>query len=170
MGLGYLRNFLRGAVPTMRALDETGWLLEFVTGGFGGSQSGPHLRQWHAPTQVWRRSGVLREHVMAGHSGWYMELRSYGSRAFRGWARPPLSCVEGPSEGARGFTPSSLTQTSSEESRGATAVHGCDGWTVRDPHQRSRWGISAQKGRPASSWSWQPPSADVKAPRRGGMR
>ena len=30
--LGYSRSFLRGAVSAMRALDEMGWLPEFVTG------------------------------------------------------------------------------------------------------------------------------------------
>ena len=31
-GLGYSRSFLRGAVSTMRTLEEMGWLPEFVTG------------------------------------------------------------------------------------------------------------------------------------------
>ena len=30
-GLGYSRSFLRGAVSALRALEEMGWLLEFVT-------------------------------------------------------------------------------------------------------------------------------------------
>ena len=31
-GLGYSKSFLRGAVSAMRALEEMGWLPEFVTG------------------------------------------------------------------------------------------------------------------------------------------
>ena len=72
------------------------------------------IRQQHAPTRVWRSSGVSREHVMAGLSARHMEWRSYHSHAYCGWARQPPSDVVGHAEGAWGFTPLSVTHTSSE--------------------------------------------------------
>ena len=96
---------------------------------------------------------------MAGHSGRHMGWQPYRSRAYCGWARQPPSDVAGPAQRAWDLTPLSVTHTSSAGSWGATAGRGCNGWTERNPHQRSRWHTSALKGRPTSKCSWRPPSA-----------
>ena len=133
-------------------------------------KSGPRPRRWHALARDWRSSGISRGRVMVGHSGRYTEWRSYRSPACYGWARQPLSGVEGPAARDWGFTPSSVTHTSSEGGWGATVGRGCDGWTVRGPRPRSHWRIFARKGPPTSRWSWQPPSAAAKVPMRDGTR
>ena len=43
-------------------------------------------------------------------------------------------------------------------------------WLDREGSTSARRHTSVHKGPPTSRWSWQMPSADVKAPTRGGMR
>ena len=74
---------------------------------------------------------------MAGRSGRHMGWQSYHSRAYCGWARQPPSDVAGPAQEVMVFTPLSVTHTSSAGSWEAAAARGYDGWTERDPHQRS---------------------------------
>ena len=167
---GVFQEFPQGAVLAMRALEDMGSLPEFVTG------------------RVWSCAKWATSKAVARPYAGVEELRSFAracdARAqwtVYGIAVLSFTCLlrvgeaapirrGAPAEGAWGFTPSSVTNTSSEGSRGATVGHGCDGSTMRDPNQRSRWRTSAQKGRPTTVWSWQPPSADVTAPTPGGMR
>ena len=138
-GLGYSRSFLRGAVSALRALEEMGWLPEFVTGKvwrcakWSTSQAVARL---YGAEELWS-SGLSRWRVMTGHGGRCMEWPSYRSPACYGWARQPPSSVEGPKARDWGFTPSSVTHISSGGGWGATAGRGCDGWTVRGPRPRS---------------------------------
>ena len=88
-GLGYSRSFLKGAVLAMWALQEMGWLPEFVTGSVWT------CAKWSTSQAVARPYGGLKEPgnfaraFPAGHSGQYTEWQSYRSPACYGWARQP---------------------------------------------------------------------------------
>ena len=169
-GLGYSWRFLRGAVSAMRALEEMGWLPEFVNG------------------RVWRCAKCSTSQAVARLYAGLEELRGfaracdgraqwtvYGMAVLSftclyGWARQPPSGVECAAAGDWGFTPSSVTHTSSGGGWGARAGCGCDGWTVRGPCPQSHWHTSARKGPPTSRWSWQPPSVAAREPTRDGTR
>ena len=150
----------------MRALEEMGWLPEFVTG------------------RVWRCAKWSTSQAVARPYAGLEELGSFArgcdGRAqwtVYGMAVLSFTCLLRVGEAApirRGGSCSwgGGCHTVTSDAHFALRKPGGYGraWTVRGPRPQSHWRTFARKGPPTSRWSWQPPSAAVKAPTRNGTR
>ena len=149
-GLGHSRSSLRGAVSAMRALEVMGWLPEFVTGRVG------KCAKW-ATSQAMARpyAGVEELRSLARACNCRAQWKVYGTAILWFTCLPrvgeasPIKRGGSRSRGLR-FHTVKCDPHSSEGNWGATAGHGCNGWTVWDPHPLSCWRTSAHKGPPTS--------------------